>query len=88
MSMKWEKTGDRTVEVVFDNGVKMLLVDTKPCAAVVPRNKETNIVIRSQRFYPEDVERLISQWVDHQPVISAIVPQATLQQLWEKEGQL
>lgn len=88
MSMKWEKIGDRTVEVFFDNGVRMLLIDSKPCAAVVPRTTDTNVVIRSQRFHPDDIEHLISEWVNHQPVISAFVPQATLQHLWEQEGRL
>ncbi len=46
--MKWERIGERTHEIVFDNNVKMLLIDSKPFAALVNRINASQVVIRSQ----------------------------------------
>ena len=86
--MQWQRTGDRTHELVFTNQVRMLLVDGKPCAAVVNRVNAGPVVIRSQRTHPEDIESMISAWVDHQPVTSAIVAQSVLDRLLDQEGKL
>ena len=86
--MQWQRTGDRTHELVFTNQVRMLLVDGKPCAALVTRVNSSPVVIRSQRSHPDDVESIISTWVKHQPVTSAIVPQSTLDRLLDQEGKL
>jgi hypothetical protein len=86
--MKWERTSERTHELVFDNQVRMLLVDGKPCAALVTRVNSSPVVIRSQRSYPDDIEHIINSWVNHQPVTSAIVPQSTLDRLLDQEGKL
>lgn len=86
--MQWQRTGDRTHELVFTNQVRMLLVDGKPCAAVVNRVNAGPVVIRSQRSYPEDIEAIISEWVNHQPVTSAIVAQSVLDRLLDQEGKL
>ncbi len=86
--MKWERIGERTHEIVFDNDVKMLLIDSKPFAALVNRINASQVVIRSQRQHDQDIERIITEWVSHQPVTSAIVPQATLDKLLDKEGKI
>lgn len=86
--MKWERTGDRTHELIFDNHVRMLLIDGKPCAALVNRVNASQVVIRSQNKYTDDVEQILKEWVSHQPVTSAIVPQSTLDRLLDQEGKL
>jgi hypothetical protein len=86
--MQWQRTGERTHELTFTNQVRMLLVDSKPCAAIVNRVNAGPVVIRSQRSHPEDIETIISAWVNHQPVTSAIVAQSVLDRLLDQEGKL
>jgi hypothetical protein len=85
--MKWNKIDQRQVEILFDNGVKMLMIDQKPVAALVMRNNQP-IVIRAGHNADDTVEHLLKEWVSHQPVTSAIVAQTVLNRLLDNEGKL
>lgn len=83
--MKWTKIDSRQVEILFDNGVRMLMIDQKPMAALVMRNNQP-ILIRTNQ--DSEIEHFLKSWVSHQPVISAIVAQAVLTRLLDNEGKL
>jgi hypothetical protein len=85
--MKWNKIDNRQVEILFDNNVKMLMIDQKPVAAIVVRNNQP-IVIRAGQSADDSIEHLLKEWVSHQPVTSAIVAQAVLNRLLDNEGKL
>lgn len=85
--MKWNKIDQRQVEIFFDNGVKLLMIDQIPRAAMVMKNNKP-IIIRTNQENDLVTENLLKTWVSHQPVTSAIVAQAVLNRLLDNEGKL
>jgi len=85
--MKWTKIDSRQVEILFDNNVRMLMIDQKPLAALVMRNNQP-VLIRTNQDLDSEIEHFLKSWVSHQPVISAIVAQAVLTRLLDNEGKL
>lgn len=58
--MKWNKIDNRQVEILFDNNVKMLMIDQKPVAAIVVRNNQP-IVIRAGQSADDSIEHLLKE---------------------------
>ena len=85
--MKWNKLDDRQIQIEFDNGVKLLMIDKKPLAALITRNNQP-FIIKTHQELDDTVDRLLKTWVSHQPVTSAIVPQGVLNRLLDNEGKL
>lgn len=65
--MKWQQISKRQLEITFESGTKVLMIDRLPTAAIVQRPNTPTQVLQTRRLLDEEAKKLINMWCGNQP---------------------
>ena len=84
--MKWNQRSKREVELIFESGTTVLMIDRKPAAAKIPQSATITQVITTKRQLDADSKRLIDMWLDNQPTRVIMVTDDIIENIIETES--
>lgn len=84
--MKWNQRSKRELELIFESGTTVLMIDRKPAAAKIPQSETVTQVITTKRQLDAESKRLLDMWLGNQPTRMTMVTDDIIENIIESES--
>lgn len=86
MAMKWHNLSDREVELSFDSGTRILIMDRRNVAAEIVMPKGQRVYVQTARPISQSDRHRVMTWWGSQPRTVRTVDDAVFEQIISKEN--
>lgn len=85
--MKWQNLGDREIELAFDSGTRILIMDRRNVAAEVVLPNQQRVYLKTSHPLPPADQHRIMVWWGSQPHMIKPVSDDVFEQIIQRENQ-
>lgn len=84
--MKWNQISKRELEILFESGTQVYMVDRKPTAAKIILNPSTTKIVASRRTLDSEAKRMLDLWLGSNPTRVILVNDSDIEAIITHES--